>query len=192
MGEVLAIDRSRTALVLLDLQNFVVGLPTVPLDGRAVLANCLQLADCSRAAGILTVLVRVDSGLDNTLLLKPPSDAPMPSFDLPPGSLELAPELGPKLGDVVVTKHNWGAFHQTDLDVQLRRRRLDTLIVAGLTTNYAIESTVRQAHERGYAQILASDAMAAFSLAEHEHPFRTIFPRIARVRTVAEIMAALD
>ncbi len=191
MGSALAIDRSRTALVLVDVQNFVVGWPTVPLDGLAVLANCVVLAENCRAAGILTILVRVDSGLNNVLLLKPPADAPMPAFDLPPGALDIAPALGPKVGDVVVTKHNWGAFHQTDLDTQLRRRGLDSLIVAGLTTNYGIESTVRQAHERGYGQILISDAIAALSLAEHEHPFKTIFPRIARVRTTAEVIAAL-
>jgi nicotinamidase-related amidase len=187
----LAIDRSNTALVLVDLQNFVVGLPTVPHDGRAVLRNCVALAESCRAAGILVILVRVDSGLNNALLLKPLADIPMPSFDFPPGAHDLAPEIGPKSGDVVVTKHNWGAFHETDLDTQLRRRGLRTLIVAGLTTNYGIESTVRQAHERGYTQILVSDAMAAFSLVEHEHPFNTIFPRIARLRTTGEVVAAL-
>jgi len=51
---------------------------------------------------------------------------------------------------------------------------------------------VRQAHERGYAQIIVSDATAAFTQAEHEHPFRTIFPRISRVRTTADVMAALN
>ena len=185
-------DPARTALLLVDVQNFVVGLPTVPQDGRAVLVNCVRLAERCRAAGILTVLVRVDSGERNALLLKPPSDVAMPAFELPPGAHDFAPEIGPAPGDVVVTKHNWGAFHQTDLDVQLRRRGIATLIVAGFTTNYGIESTVRQAHERGYAQILASDAMAAFSEGEHRHPFQTIFPRIARVRTTDEIVTTLS
>ena len=185
-------DLSRTALLLVDVQNFVVGLPTVPLDGRAVLANCVRLAESCRASGVLTVLVRVDSGLGNALLLKPPADVAMPAFELPPGAHDFAPEIGPAPGDVGVTKHNCGAFHQTDLDVQLRRRAITTLIVGGFTTNYGIESTVRQAHERSYAQILASDAMAAFSEDEHRHPFRTIFPRIARVRTIDEIVTALS
>jgi len=187
----LIIDPSRTALLLVDVQNFVVGLPTVPLDGRAVLANCVSLAETCRAAGIPAILIRVDSGLNDALLLKPPADVAMPAFELPQGALEFAPEIGPRPGDIVVAKHNWGAFHQTDLDTQLRRRRVDTVIVGGFTTNYAIESTVRQAHERGYAQILASDAMAAFSRDEHEHPFRTIFPRIARIRTTADIVSAV-
>ena len=188
----LTIDPARTGLLLVDVQNFVVGLPTAPLDGPTILANCVRLAENCRAAGMLTILIRVDSGLDGALLLKPPSDTPMPAFQLPSGAHDFAPEIGPRTSDVVVTKHNWGAFHQTDLDVQLRRRGIATLIVAGFTTNYAIESTVRQAHERGYAQILASDAMAAFSREEHEHPFRTIFPRIARIRTTAEIITALS
>jgi len=188
----LALDPPTTALLLLDVQNFVVRLPTVPLDGRAVLARAVRLAERCRQRAILTILVRVDSGHHNALLLKPPSDVPMPRFDLPPGAHELAPEIGPEPGDVIVTKHSWGAFHETDLDTQLRRRGIKTLIVAGFTTNYAIESTVRQAHERGYAQILVSDAMAAFSLAEHEHPLKTIFPRIARIRTTDQVVTALD
>ena len=187
----LTLDAATTALILLDVQNFIVGLPTVPLDGRAVLANAVKLAEACRRKGILTVLVRVDSGHDNALLLKPSADVSMPKFELPPGAYNFAREIGPSPGDVVVTKHSWGAFHETDLDTHLRRRGMKTLIVAGFTTNYAIESTVRQAHERGYAQILVSDAMAAFSLAEHEHPFGTIFPRIARIRTIDQLLAVL-
>jgi nicotinamidase-related amidase len=187
----LVVDAATTALVLLDVQNFIVGLPTVPLDGRAVLANAVRLAEACRRKGILTILVRVDSGHDNALLLKPLADMSMPKFDLPPGSHDFAPEIGPKPGDVVVTKHSWGAFHETDLDTHLRRRAMKTLILAGFTTNYAVESTARQAHERGYTQILVSDAMATFSLAEHEHPLKTIFPRIARIRTTGQVIAAL-
>src|SRR5579872_720997 len=97
------LDRRTTALVLVDVQNFLVGLPTVPLDGRAVLANTVKLAEASRRSGILTILVRVDSGQDNALLLKPPSDVPMPKFELPPGAHDFAPEIGPKPGDVIVT-----------------------------------------------------------------------------------------
>jgi len=191
MAPTLTINPSDTALVLVDVQNFVVGLTTVPLDGRAVLANCVKIAEACRAACILTILIRVDSGLNGALLLKPPSDIAMPKFDLPPDALDFAPEIGPRAEDVVVTKHNWGAFHETDLDTQLRRRRIGTLIVAGFTTNYGVESTVRQAQERGYAQILVLDAIAAFSRVEHEHPFRTIFPRIAKIRTVAEVVTAI-
>jgi len=68
------------------------------------------------------VLIRAISGIDNALLLKPPSDVSMPSFQFPPGAHDIAPELGPMTQDVVVIKHSWGAFHGTDLNTQLRRR----------------------------------------------------------------------
>jgi nicotinamidase-related amidase len=184
-------DPAATALVLVDLQNFTVGLPTQPHDGAAVLANAVRLADACRLAGVLVVLIKVSSGGDGRLTLKPAADVQMPAFEFPAGSHDLPAVLGPKKGDVVVTKYNWGAFYGTDLDVQLRRRGKTQLIVGGIATNFGVESTVRQAHERGYAQVLVSDAMAAFSLQEHEAPLATIMPRIARVRTTDEVLAAL-
>lgn len=192
MAPGLSIDPKRTALVLVDLQNFTVGLPTQPLDGQQVLTNAARLAEACRAAGVLVILIRASSGENNVLLLTPPADRSMPSLTFPPGAHDFPTVLGPKPGDVVVTKYNWGAFHCTDLEVQLHRRGIATVIIGGIATNFGVESTIRQAHERGYAQILVSDAMAAFTAAEHEHPFKTIFPRIGRVRTTDQVVAALS
>jgi len=185
------LDPATTALVLVDLQNFVVGLPTQPIPGPEVLANAVRLAQACRRAGVLVVLIKASAGHDGRLTLHPPADVAMPPLEFPPGAHDLAPALEAQDGDVVVTKYNWGAFFGTDLDIQLRRRGKTQLIVGGLVTNIGVETTVRQAHERGYAQIVVSDAMAAFSAEEHDLPLRTIFPRIARVRPTATVLAAL-
>ena len=72
----------------------------------------------------------------------------------------LADELTGHPDDIVVTKRNWGAFHGTDLDVQLRRRGVTQIVLGGIATSMGVESTARAAHEHGYHVTLATDAMA--------------------------------
>jgi nicotinamidase-related amidase len=93
--------------------------------------------------------------------------------------------------DFVVTKRQWGAFYGTELDLQLRRRGMDTIVLCGIATDIGVESTARFAYEYGYQQILAEDAMTARSAEGHRHAVIEIFPRLGRVRTTAEIIAAL-
>jgi len=190
MAEELAIDAATTALVVVDLQNFAVDLPTQPLTGREVLANGVRLANACREAGILVVLVRV--GYDPKVpQLRPAADKLFSGFEFPPGAKEIAPALGPEPEDVIVDKYNWGAFYGTDLDAHLRRRGIRTLIVCGLVTNIGVDTTMRHAHERGYDQILAADATAAFSLEEHDYTLKFVAPRLSRVRTTDAIVAAI-
>ena len=187
----ITIEPSTTALVLVDLQGFTVNAPTVPIHGKEVLTNAVQLADACRQRGILVVLIKASGGLNGATQLHPPADMVMHTLELPPGSHDIPVELGPTPDDVVVTKYQWGGFFGTDLDVQLRRRGITTLIMGGIATNFGLESTVRQAFELGYSQVVVSDAAAAFTEAEHRAPIETIFPRIARVRTTQEVLAAL-
>ena len=86
----------------------------------------------------------------------------------------------------------WGAFYGTELDLQLRRRGIDTILLAGISTNVGVESTARDAYERGYEQVFVEDAMAARNPDEHAHTVRTLFARIGRVRSTAEVLAALE
>ena len=188
----LTLEAASTALVIVDLQNFTVGMATVPFSGREVLANAVRLADACRKAAIPVVLVRVGyGGFAAAPTLNPPVDEPFSGFDLPEGATEIAAELGPVPGDIIVDKYNWGAFYGTNLDIQLRRRNIKTLIVGGLVTHIGVDTTMRQAQERGYAQVLASDAVASFTRDEHDIVIQKIAPRMARVRTTDEILGAL-
>ena len=90
-----------------------------------------------------------------------------------------------------MTKHQWGAFYGTDLDLQLRRRGIATILLCGIATCIGVESTARDAYERGYRQVLVEDAMASFTAAGHQHTVTQIFPRIGRVRSTCEVLAAL-
>ncbi|MGA2664710.1 MAG: isochorismatase family protein, partial [Nitrososphaerales archaeon] len=94
-------------------------------------------------------------------------------------------------GDIVIGKKQWGAFYGTELDLQLRRRKIDTIVLCGIATNVGVESTARFAYEYGYQQVFASDAMAAMSAEAHAGALKYTFARIGRVRTTAQVLDAL-
>jgi nicotinamidase-related amidase len=91
----------------------------------------------------------------------------------------------------LITKHQWGAFYGTELDLEFRRRGIATMVLCGIATNIGVESTARFAYEYGYNQIFAEDAMTALSAEEHVGTVTKIFPRIGLVRKTADILADL-
>ena len=181
------LDPQSTALVLIDLQNGIVGMNLAPRTGTEVLAAGRDLAGRFRAAGAPVALIRVGWAADMADALKQPVDRPsIRQGTLPPDWSELAEGLA-QPGDILVTKRQWGAFYGTDLDLQLRRRDIGTIVLAGIATNYGVESTARAAWEHGYAVVLVEDACASVSAELHDTAVRHIFPRIARVRTTADV-----
>ena len=185
------IDKSKTALVVIDLQKGIVGLETAPYASDIVVKNAAALADAFRKIGIPVFLVRVAFSPDGKDVLRPLVDAPRPAQTPPPDWADLVPEMGPKQGDFVITKHQSGAFYGTELDLQLRRRGIATIVMCGIATNIGVESTARFAFEYGYNQIFVEDAMSALSLEEHKFTVTKTFPRIGLVRNVKEILAEL-
>ena len=89
-------------------------------------------------------------------------------------------------GDLVVVKRQWGAFYGTDLDFQLRRRGVDTIVLGGVATNIGVESTARQAWELGFAVVVAEDLCATHSADMHAFAVEKIFPRLSRVVASAD------
>jgi nicotinamidase-related amidase len=110
---------------------------------------------------------------------------------LPPDWSELIPELNRQPKDLVILKRQWRAFYGTDLELQLRRRGLSTIILCGIATAFGVESTARDAYERGFEQVFAEDAMTSRTAESHSNSIANIFPRMGRVRSTAEIVAAL-
>jgi nicotinamidase-related amidase len=189
----LALTPARTALVVIDLQRGTVGMPTAPHPAGDVVARAAAVAGALRALGGLIVLVHVAPSPDGKDALRPKTDTPpRQPGPRPPDWAEIVPELGPEPGDLIITKRQWGAFYGTELDLQLRRRGIDTILLAGISTNVGVESTARDAYERGYEQVFVEDAMAARNPDEHAHTVRTVFARIGRVRSAAEVLAALE
>jgi nicotinamidase-related amidase len=188
----LDLDPKTTALVLIDLQRGILARDVQPHAAPDVLARARELADRCRRAGVPVVLVRVTPSPDGRDRLAPPADRTLaPPGPLPEGYADFPPELGPKPGDIVITKRQWGAFYGTELDLQLRRRGIRTLILGGIATTFGVESTARDAYERGYVQIFAEDAMAALSAEAHAFALANVLGRIGRVRSTRDILASL-
>jgi nicotinamidase-related amidase len=187
----LSIDLATTALVLIDLQRGIVGAETLPHRAADVVRRGADLARAFRARHALVVLVHVDPGPRGELMPSPAADQPRPPREITPEFAELVPELDRQPGDVVVLKHQPNAFYATDLEVHLQRRGIRTIVLGGIATNLGVEATARAAYERGFEQIFVENAMAARAEVLHTHPVTHFFPTIGRVRSTAELLAAL-
>lgn len=172
-----------TALVLVDLQKGITALPTAHPSGEVV-ERSARLADAFRAHGLPVVLVRVTGGAPGR------TEGPARGGDVPAGWADLVPELGRQGSDIVVTKQQWGAFYGTDLDLQLRRRGITQVVVAGIATSIGVESTARAAHEHGYHVTVAVDAVTDMDADAHRNSIEKIFPRLGETDT-AEAIAKL-
>ena len=186
-----SLDPKSTALILIDLQRGIVARDTQPYTTAQVVERAARLTRRFREAEALVVLVHVAFAPDLSDRLNPPADSPTPATPLPKEWSDIVPELGHDPRDLVITKHNWGAFYGTELDLQLRRRHIRTIVLGGIATNMGVESTARDAYERGYEQVFVEDACATFTEEMHSFTFKNIFPRIGRVRRVEDVLAAL-
>src|ERR1700685_321666 len=184
----LQLDPKKTALVLIDLQNAIVGMNPGPHTAAQVVQNSKKLADAFRVHGAPVVYVRVD--LND--FIKLPVDQPHNLGDkpLPAAASEIAPSAGFQPGDILITKRHWGAFAGTDLEQQLKNRGVDTVVLTGISSNAGVESTARQGTGLGFAFVLVEDACSAQDAAQHRFALEKIFPRLTRVRTTAEVLAA--
>jgi len=181
----------RTALVLIDLQNGLLGLPAVPVSVADVVARGVELADAFRAHHSPVVLVRVSFAADGSDALPGRTDVTSRSGPYAEGWDTIVADLAGHPEDIVVTKRNWGAFHGTDLDVQLRRRGVTQIVLGGVATSAGVESTARAAHEHGYHVTLVTDAMADLDPDAHHNSVERIFPRLGETGTSADIIGLL-
>lgn len=188
----LSLDPKTTALVLIDLQRGITRYSTAPHGSADVIANAARLADRCRSTGSTVVLVRVAFAADGSDRVRTPTDAQPPAATPTADWSEIVPELGPKAGDLVVTKHQWGAFYGTDLELQLRRRGIKTIVLGGISTNFGVESTARDAYERAFALVFVEDATSAMSAEGHVFTMANIFPRLGLVRSTNDVLKALE
>jgi nicotinamidase-related amidase len=189
----LSLDSRTTALVLIDVQKGVLGMPLAPHGAAQIVQNAARLGLHFDEVGALVVLVHVAFSAAAADRLSQPVDAlpSAPPGGPPPDWTEFAPEIAALRAGVVITKRQWGAFHGTELDLQLRRRNNTTIVLAGVATNFGVEQTAREAWQHNYAVIVAEDATTSLGDEMHKFSIEKILPRIARVRSTAEIIGAL-
>ena len=173
------LSAKNTALVLIDLQKGVLAMPVAPHAAAAVYERSMLLAQRFRSAGALVVHVRVSFSSDLADTLRPPVDQPTNYASLPPG-WDQFPDSPPP-SDLIITKRQWGAFHGTELDLQLRRRAIGCIVLGGIATNIGVESTARSAAEHGYELVVPEDLCSGISAEVHAFSFKHILPRLARI-----------
>jgi nicotinamidase-related amidase len=188
MTDNMLLNAKTTALVMIDLQYGIIARALAPYDPEEVLRNSKLLSDTLREKGGTVIFVRVLVAelLDRFV------DAPLPRGTGVPASnaSELVSDAGIQPTDIVVTKRQWGAFYGTDLEQQLRRHGIRTIVLGGIATNFGVESTAREAFDRGYEIVFAEDAMSSLNREAHNFAVTILFPRMGRVRSTAEIVKA--
>ncbi len=193
MDKTLKIDRTKTAIVVIDLQKGIVAGERLPHTSQTVIENTAQILHTFRKNNMPVFLVRVVISNDQKDRPNPASDIPSAvGMKMPDDWSDFVSELQQENTDIVINKRQWGAFYGTELELQLRRRKIDTIVLCGISTNIGVESTARFAYEYGYNQIFVEDAMTAASKEEHESTVAKILPRIGLVRSTKEILEMLD
>jgi nicotinamidase-related amidase len=187
MSEI-SLDPKKTALVLIDLQNGIVGRDTKPYAAMDVVERSAKLAAAMRTKGGLVVYIRVK--MDDFMKL-PADEAMQLPKEIPAEFSEIAAAAGMQPGDLLIAKRHWGAFAGTGLEAELRSRGIDTVILGGIATNIGVESTLRQGTGLGFAFITVEDICTTFSPEMQQFAFTAIFPRLSHVRSTEQVLAAI-
>ncbi len=175
------IDMAKTAFVIIDMQRdflepngFGESLGNDVSLLRTAIAPCAAMLQSARTNGVLVIHTREGHRPDMT-------DAPLakvqrgsPSKRIgdrgPMGRIlirgeaghGIIDELAPAAGEPVLDKPGKGAFYQTDLELMLRNRRIENLLIAGVTTEVCVHTTVREANDRGFRCIVLGDCCGSY------------------------------
>lgn len=174
----------KTALLVIDLQHGIVGLPLVHASDEIV-RRSVELIEAFRERNLPVVLVNVDG--------VPPgrADESRGPLQVPAGWADLVDELDVQPSDILITKRSRGAFTHTGLEGRLRELGVTQVVVTGIATGSGVESTARDAHERGFHVTVVHDAVTDRDRTTHDHSIETVFPRIAEVGSTADVLAKL-
>jgi nicotinamidase-related amidase len=138
-----------TALVIIDMQQGMFTDVVAPHRGEEVLQRCADLLDRARSAGVPVFHVQHDGSAGD------PLQKGTPGFPHHPA-------VAPRADEPVIVKKNISAFHGTDFDQQLKKKGIDRLVIAGMQTDFCIDSACRVAKGLGYEVVLADDAHTTF------------------------------
>ena len=176
---------AETALLVIDLQKGLMGLPMVHPVGDVV-ANAARLAESFRRHHLPVVLINVAGAPSGR------TEHPSGLGALPDDWTAFVPELRQQASDHVVTKRTRGAFTNTDLAAYLAKHGVTQVVLAGVATGAGVESTARHAHELGYNVTLAVDAMTDRDADVHHNSVTRIFPRLGETGTTRQILDLID
>ena len=198
-----AIDAARTALVVVDMQNYFVakGFPLEVPMARAIVPNINRAAKAMRAAGGTVVWIQTTAAgalehwgnFHRHMLTPERSRIRLDSLDEAAEGYELYSTLEPLPTDLFVKKVKYSAFisGSSDIDAQLRCRGVDTLLITGTVTNVCCESSARDAMMLDYRVIMLSDGNASLSDEEHAASLNNFLIYFGDVMSTDEALAGL-
>jgi nicotinamidase-related amidase len=201
MAEEFPIIPERTAMLFFDTQNSGWHPKDPEMDdavqGSGIIGRLQRMSAACREAGIPVFYSQADHRPDYMdwlphIVGNPPHETAK-MVDLVSGSwnVTIIEELKPQVEDYVVKKHRWSAFYQTHLELSLRTRGIDTIILAGGATNVGVASTAYSARDRDFSLIVLSDGCRTRDPSVNEYFMDEIFPRFARVMTVDEAISKI-
>jgi nicotinamidase-related amidase len=187
-----SIDRSRSALLLMDFQVEIVSRVATP---EPLLSRVATLLAAARAAPlpVLHVVVGFRPGYPEIGSRNFGFGTAKQAGRLAAGTpgVEIHGALAPRTEEPIVVKRRVGAFAGTDLEMLLRARDVDTLILAGIATGGVILSTVRHAADADYRIVVAEDCCADADPEVHRCLVERVFPRQATVAKAEDVVRAL-
>ena len=196
----LQLDPRRTGIVVFDMLEAY----RPAIEQAGTVAPVQRLLAGARAADVPIFWARADhradgadfarTGTDTDQQLRPwTADNPPPTRP-PHGSgspgLQVLAELGQRALDDDLPKHRWSAFFGTHLELSLRSRDIDTILLVGGSTHVGIASTAYAARDLDFQVVVVRDGCHGFA-EQREFFLDKVFPRMCRVRTVDDVLAAL-
>ena len=202
-------EREKTAMLFFDILNGYVaesesGKPRVL---KPWIQNAVRLGKAARAAGLPVFFAKGNHRPDNAttaLLLTDTNNSlkPWPNGEVTKSKMhviagdkssDVLADLEPEADDYYIVKYRWSAFHQTYLDLALRTRGIDTIIVSGGSTDVGVTSTLYSGRDLDYNMIVASDACGtSHDQRAHDMLMELVFPRMSRVRTTDQVIEMIQ
>ena len=210
----LVVDLDHAALIIIDMQRdflepggFGETLGNDVSLLQAAVAPLRKVLDAARGARMLVIHTREGHRPDLSDAPRHKVERGEPSLRIgAPGPMgrilvrgepghDIIPELYPAGGEPVIDKPGKGAFYQTDLELMLKNREIDTLFVCGVTTEVCVNTTVREANDRGFRCIVLSDCCASYFPEFHAAGLAMIKAQggiFGWVAASPELLAAMD
>ncbi len=201
------VQPAHAALLVIDMQNdFCASGGLISKDGRDVSAaqelgkRLPAFISAARDAGVMVVFIRCvytternfylsDVWLEQAARKREGGYTRIPVCRDGAWEGDYYGEVRPQPGDVIVTKHRYNAFHNTDLDLILRSNGIRTVMLTGVVTNVCVETTAREAFVRDYYVVAVDDGCAAYVQQDHIASLSNIDRFFGEVATIKQISA---
>jgi nicotinamidase-related amidase len=202
-------DIKKSALLFFDILNGYIAEPEPgkPRMLKPWIQNAVKLSKAGRLAGLPVFFAKGNHRPDgattavtitdtnNSLRPWPNGEVTKTKMHVIAGdkSSDVLVDLEPNPDDYYIVKYRWSAFFQTYLDLALRSRGIDTVIVSGGSTDVGVASTLYSGRDLDYNQIVVSDACGtSHDQRAHDMLMEIVFPRMARVRTTAQVIEMIE